>query len=135
VGAEVVCDLAGGSFTADAWRAVARGGRYLAVGFADDPENGTGGIALRPTCIGNFSIVGVIGAYMSNVPGALRRTGFNPFGRDVADSVHADLLRLVAKGEVRPHVGQRVALEDAAEALEAHEQRRTLGRTAVLIGT
>jgi len=135
VGAEVVCDLAGGSFTADAWRAVARGGRYLAVGFADDPENGTGGIALRPTCIGNFSIVGVIGAYMSNVPGALRRTGFNPFGRDVADSVHADLLRLVAKGEVRPHVGQRVALEDAAEALEAHEQRRSLGRTAVLIGT
>jgi NADPH2:quinone reductase len=135
VGAEVVCDLAGGSFTADAWRAVARGGRYLAVGFADDPENGTGGVALRPTCIGNFSIVGVIGAYMSNVPGALRRTGFNPFGRDVADSVHADLLRLVAKGDVRPHVGQRVALEEAAEALEAHEQRRSLGRTAVLIGT
>ncbi len=133
VGAEVVFDLAGGGFVTDAWRAVARGGRYIAVGFADDPENGTGGAALRPTCIGNFSIVGVIGAYLSNVPAALRRTGFNPFGRDVADSVHADLLRLIAKGDVRPHIGQRVSLADAAAALEAHEQRRSLGRTAVLL--
>jgi len=134
VGAEVVCDLAGGSFVADAWRAVARGGRYIAVGFADDPENGTGGTALRPTCIGNFSIVGVIGAYMSNVPGPIRRTGFNPFGRDVAERVHEDLLRLVRSGDVRPHVGRRVALEGAAAALEDHEQRRSLGRTAVLLG-
>jgi len=134
VGAEVVLDLAGGGFVADAWRAVAREGRYLAVGFADDPENGTGGTPLRPTCIGNFSIVGVIGAYMSNVPGALRRTGFNPFGREVADAVHADLLRLVASGDVKPHVGRRVSLHEAASALEAHEQRRSLGRTAVLIG-
>jgi NADPH2:quinone reductase len=118
----------------DAWRAVAREGRYIAVGFADDPENGTGGAALRPTCIGNFSIVGVIGAYMSNVPGAIRRTGFNPFGRDVAEKVHADLLGLVTRGDVRPHVGQRVSLEEAPAALEAHEQRRSLGRTAVLIG-
>lgn len=134
VGAEVVCDLAGGGFTADAWRAVARGGRYLAVGFADDPDNGTGGTALRPTCIGNFSIVGVIGAYVSNVPSALRRAGFNPFDRSVGEAVHADLLRLVAKGDVKPHVGRRVPLEEAAEALEAHEQRRSLGRTAVLLG-
>jgi NADPH2:quinone reductase len=133
VGAEVVCDLAGGGFMKDAWRATARGGRYLAVGFADDPENGTGGTPLRPTCIGNFSIVGVIGAYVSDVPAALRRTGFNPFGRDVADSVHADLLRLVAKGDVRPHVGQRVPLDGAAAALEAHEQRRSLGRSVVLL--
>jgi NADPH2:quinone reductase len=134
VGAEVVCDLAGGGFVADAWRAVARGGRYLAVGFADDPDNGTGGTPLRPTCIGNFSIVGVLGAYMSNVPGPLRRTGFNPFGRDVAERVHEDLLRLVRSGDVRPHIGQRVSLEEAPAALEAHEQRRSLGRTAVLLG-
>jgi len=134
VGAEVVADLSGGGFVTGAFQAVARGGRYLAVGFADDPEHGTGGTALRPTCIGNFSIVGVIGAYVSDVPSALRRMGFNPFGRDVAESVHADLLRLVANGDVRPYVGRRVPLEEVAEALEAHEQRRSLGRTAVLIG-
>jgi len=133
VGAEVVFDLAGGGFLRDAWRAVARGGRYIVGGFADDPDNGTGGVALRPTCIGNFSIVGVIGAYMGHLPPALRRMGFNPFGRDVAESVHADLLRLAASGDVRPHVGQKVPLDGAAAALEAHEQRRSLGRSVVLV--
>lgn len=133
VGAEVVCDLAGGDFVAKAWRCTARDGRYLAVGFADDPKNGTGGVALRPTCIGNFSIFGVIGAYMSHVPSVIRRAGFNPYGRDVAEKVHAELLQGISKGELRPIVGNRVPLEDAAEALEAHEQRTSLGRSVVLI--
>jgi NADPH2:quinone reductase len=129
----VVCDLAGGSFVEGSWRCVARGGRYLAVGFADDPENGMTGRALRPACIGNFSIVGVIGAYVSFVPPAMRRMGFNPFGRDVAEKVHAELLSLVAAGRIRPLVGRRVGLSEAGAALEAHEQRRSVGRTAVLI--
>jgi len=133
VGADVVLDLAGGSFVAGAWRAVARGGRYVAVGFADDPENGTGGTPLRPTCIGNFSLVGLIGAYMSNVPSALRRSGFNPYGRDVAEAVHTDLLSLIAKGDVSPYVGQRVSMEEAGQALEAHENRESLGRTSIEI--
>jgi NADPH2:quinone reductase len=133
VGAEVVCDLAGGGFTAEAWRCTARDGRYLAVGFADDPDNGTGGVPLRPTCIGNFSIVGVIGAYMSHVPPMIRRTGFNPYGRDVADRVHAELLEGIAKGALRPVVGQRVDLADAGRALEAHERRESLGRSVVRI--
>ena len=133
VGANVVCDLAGGSFVADAWRCTARDGRYLVIGFADDPENGTAGVALRPTCIGNFSIVGVIGAYMSNVPAVIRRTGFNPFGRDVAERVHAELMEGVAKGALRPVVGNRVTLETAGRALERHEDRSSLGRSVVMI--
>ncbi len=131
VGAEVVLDLAGGSFVASAWRAVAQGGRYVAAGFADDPENGTGGTALRPICMGNFSILGVLGAYVGNLPSPLRRAGFNPFGRDVGEAVHADLLELVAKGDVRPHVGRRVSMQEAGRALEAHERRESLGRTSV----
>ncbi len=133
VGVDVICDLVGGRVVADSWRCIARGGRYLVVGFADDPRNGTGGQPLRPTCMGNFSIVGVIGAYMPTLPSAIRRTGFNPFGRDVADAVHADLLQLVASGEIRPVVGRRIGIAEAGEALEDHEQRRTQGRTVVLI--
>lgn len=133
VGPQVICDLVGGGVTADAWRCIARGGRYVVVGFAGDPEHGTGGVPLRPACIGNFSIVGVIGAYLPALPSALRRTGFNPFGREVAESVHADLLSLVARGAIRPVIGQRVSLEEAAAALEDHEHRRTRGRTVVKI--
>ena len=134
VGPDVILDLVGGPFVERSWRCIARGGRYLVGGFAGDDENGTGGVPLRPTCVGNFSIVGVIGAYMPPMPSSVRRTGFNPFGRDVADRVHADLCEPVAKGEIRPLVGRRVALEGAAAALEDHEARRTTGRTAVLLG-
>jgi len=135
VGADVVLDLAGGGFVTDAWRAVARGGRYVALGFADDPDNGTGGTPLRPTCIGNFSIVGVLGAYMSQLPSPLRRSGLNPFDGETGKRVHALLCDGVAKGELRPHVGQRVPLAAAPAALEAHERRETRGRTAVLVAS
>jgi threonine dehydrogenase-like Zn-dependent dehydrogenase len=39
-GADVVCDLVGGDLVAPSWRCTAREGRYLAVGFTDDDQNG-----------------------------------------------------------------------------------------------
>lgn len=133
VGADVICDLAGGDFVEKSWRCVAREGRYLCVGFADDTENGFTGRPLRPACAGNFSIVGVMLAWMSNLPPAVRRMGLNPFGRDVADALHADLLALVAEGRIRPVIGRRVGLAKAGAALDDHEARRTTGRTVVLL--
>jgi len=134
VGADVICDLAGGDFVAKSWRCVAREGRYLCVGFADDPENGFAGRPLRPACAGNFSIVGVMLAYMSSVPSLVRRAGLNPWPREVGDEVHRDLLGLLAQRRIRPVVGRRVALDAAARALEDHEARRSVGRTVVLVG-
>ena len=134
MGADVICDLAGGDFVEKSWRCIAREGRYLCVGFADDPENGFTGRPLRPTCAGNFSIVGVMLAWMGNLPPAVRRMGLNPFGRDVAEEVHADLLRLVAEKRIRPVIGRRLSLEEAGAALDDHEARRTLGRSVVLVG-
>jgi NADPH2:quinone reductase len=134
VGAHVVCDLAGGDFVEKSWRCVAREGRYLCVGFADDAQNGMTGRPLRPTCLGNFSIVGVMLAYFDDLPPAIRRMGMNPFGRDVGDAVHADLLRLLGEKRIRPVVTRRVSLEEAGRALDDHEQRRTVGRTVVRVG-
>jgi NADPH2:quinone reductase len=131
VGADVVYDLTGGDFAERSWRCTARGGRYLAVGFADDENNGMTGRPLRMACIGNIDIVGVMVAWAESVDPGMRRFGFNPFGRDVADEIHADLLRLVAEGAIRPYVGRRVKMEEAGTALDAHEDRRSLGRTVV----
>jgi len=131
VGADVVYDLAGGDFVERSWRCTARGGRYLAVGFADDDDNGMTGRPLRMACIGNIDIVGVMLAWVDDVDPGMRRFGFNPFGRDVADEVHADLLRLAAEGAIRPSVGRRVGMEDAGAALDDHEARRAVGRTVV----
>jgi NADPH2:quinone reductase len=131
VGADVVYDLAGGDFVERSWRCVARDGRYLAVGFADDDDNGMTGRPLRMACIGNIDIVGVMLAWVEDVDPGMRRFGFNPYGRDVADEVHADLMRLAAEGAIRPYVGRRVPMEEAGAALDDHEQRRSVGRTVV----
>ena len=130
-GADVVYDLAGGDFVERSWRCTARGGRYLAVGFADDDANGMTGRPLRMACIGNIDLVGVMLAWADSVDPGMRRFGFNPYGRDVAEEIHADLLRLVAEGAIHPHVGRRVRMEDAGRALDDHRARRSLGRTVV----
>jgi len=133
VGADVVYDLAGGDFVERSWRCTARGGRYLAVGYTDDDENGMTGRPLRMASIGNIDIVGVMVAWVDKVDPGMRRFGFNPFGRDVADEVHGDLLRMLAEGSIRPHIGRRVSMEEAGAALEEHRARRALGRTVVLV--
>jgi NADPH2:quinone reductase len=133
-GADVIYDLSGGDYTERSWRCTAHGGRYLAVGFADDTDNGMTGRPLRMACIGNIDIVAVMLAWVDAVDPGMRRFGFNPFGRDVADEVHGDLLQMVADGRIRPHVGRRVALEEAGRALDDHEERRSLGKTVVEIG-
>ncbi len=130
-GADVVYDLAGGDFVERSWRCTSRGGRYLAVGFADDDANGMTGRPLRMGCIGNIDIVCVMVAWAGSVDPGMRRFGFNPFGRDVADEIHADLLRLVDKELIHPYVGRLVSMEEAGAALDDHEDRRSLGRTVV----
>lgn len=132
-GAEVVCDLAGGEFVGKSWQCVAREGRYLPVGFTDDDQNGMTGRPLRMASIGNFSIVGILGAWVDQVDPALRRFGFNPFTRDEGDRVHAALLDLVTTRSIRPYVGRVVEIDDAAAALADHEARRSVGRTVVRI--
>src|SRR5665213_434087 len=107
-GAEVIYDLAGGDFAERSWRCTAREGRYLAMGFADDENNGMTGRPLRMACIGNIDVVCVMLAWADTVDPGMRRFGFNPFGRSVADEIHTDLLRLVAEGKIRPVVGRRV---------------------------
>lgn len=133
VGAHVVCDLAGGDFVGRSWQCTAREGRYLAVGFTDDDANGMTGRPLRMASIGNLSIVGVLGAWVDDLDPGMRRFGFNPFTRADGDEVHADLLRRIAEGAVRPHVGRVVSMEDAGAALDDHEQRRSIGRTVVRV--
>ncbi len=134
LGADVVYDLAGGDFVERSWRCTARGGRYLAVGFADDDNNGMTGRPLRMACIGNIDIVAVMLGWAAAVDPGMRRFGFNPFGRDVAEEVHADLLRLVTEGKIHPVIGRRVSMADAGAALDDHEARRTIGRTVVELG-
>jgi NADPH2:quinone reductase len=129
-GADVVFDVVGGDGTETIWTTIAQGGRYLPVGFNDDPQSGLTGRPLRRVSMGNFSVLGVLLAYM-DAPIEFRRFGVNPFPPSVGREVHAQLTEMVAGGTIRPIVGRRIAMSDVAAALEDHEQRRTTGRTVV----
>jgi len=131
-GAEVVCDLIGGERTETVWTCVAREGRYVPVGFNDDPESGLTGRPLRKVSMGNFSILGVMLSY-NEAPLALRRFGLNPYPPTLGREIHAELCSLVEAGTIRPVIGRRVSMNEVAGALEDHEARRTTGRTVVVI--
>ena len=129
-GAEVIFDPIGGEQTETMWTCGALGGRYLAVGFNDDPESGLTGRPLRKLSMANMSVLGVLLAYL-DVPRDFRRFGINPFSPETGQRVHAALLDLVAAGAIRPVIGRRIGPDEVATALDDHAARRTTGRTVV----
>lgn len=132
-GADVIFDPIGGEQTETIWTCGALGGRYLAVGFNDDPESGLTGRPLRKLSMANLSVLGVLLAYL-DTPRDFRRFGINAFLPATGQRVHAALLELVAQGAIRPVIGRRIGLDDVAPALEDHAARRTSGRTVVVLG-
>jgi NADPH2:quinone reductase len=131
-GVDVAVDLVGGEGTETVWTCMAREGRYLPVGFNDDPQSGLTGRPLRKVSMGNFSVLGVILGY-GELPVDFRRFGLNMFGAEVGREVHAALLELVSARSIRPVIGRTVTMEQVAAALDDHEHRRTMGRTVVAV--
>ena len=130
-GVDVVCDLVGGPVAIPSWRCVAHEGRYLVAGFSSGIEAGEAGLPMRPVAKGNFSLVGVMLAYLdASLPG-LRDAGFSPWPREVGEAVHADLVRLLGEGRIRPVVGRRASFDAVPEAYADLEARRTIGRTVI----
>jgi NADPH2:quinone reductase len=129
-GADVAVDMVGGDGTETIWTCMAREGRYVAVGFNDDPESGLTGRPLRRVSMGNITVMGVMMGY-NDMPVEMRRFGINTFPPSVGREVHAALLELVAAGKIRPYIGRVITMEDVAQALDDHAQRKTSGRTVV----
>ena len=129
-GADVIFDPVGGEQTETLWTCGALGGRYLAVGFNDDPESGLTGRALRKLSMANMTAMGVLLAYF-DTPRDFRRFGINAFPPETGARVHDALLALVAAGSIRPVVGRTISLDEVGTALADHAARRTSGRTVV----
>jgi NADPH2:quinone reductase len=129
-GADVACDMVGGERTEAIWTCMASQGRYVPVGFNDDEQSGLTGRPLRRVSMGNFSVLGVMLAYL-DVPLEFRRFGINPFPPETGRRVHGSLCAMVASGQLRPVIGRRVGMDGVAAALEDHAARRTTGRTVV----
>jgi NADPH:quinone reductase len=112
-GVDVVLDPVGGDRFLDSLRALRENGRLVVVGFTGGsiPEVRVNRLLLR-----NTEVVGAgWGAYVMGKPELTREIG-------------AALDKMIAEGFVRPVVGARFPLEQAADALKMLDERRALGK-------
>ncbi|MCZ6809020.1 MAG: NADPH:quinone oxidoreductase family protein [Proteobacteria bacterium] len=117
-GADVIYDPVGGELFEQSLRAVAWRGRVLVIGFA------SGQISKIPAnlpLLKGSSIVGVFwGRFAEEEP-------------ETNAENTAELLRLLQKGKLRPHVSETYPLEQSALALQAVAARRAKGKIVIKI--
>jgi NADPH2:quinone reductase len=115
-GVDIVLDPVGGDRFTDSLRSLRENGRLVVVGFTGGsiPEVKVNRLLLR-----NTEVVGAgWGAYVMGKPDLNREIG-------------AAVNRMVDEGFVRPLVGQRFPLEDAADALKTLDARRATGKVVL----
>jgi len=116
-GVDVVFDPVGGPYSEPALRDMAWNGRFLVVGFAagDIPK-----VPLNLALLKGCSIVGVFwGAFTRNEPELNRKN-------------NDELLKLYARGEVKPHIHGTYPLERAADALNEVMYKRVSGKVVLV---
>jgi NADPH2:quinone reductase len=132
-GVDVAFDSVGGEVTTKTFRCMAFNGRHLLVGFASGIEAEDEGIVPRPVLFGNFSLYGVCHAYVDDPAVLKAMSGYNFPSHADGERVHAQILRLVLDGSLRPVVGNEVAFGDLPRALQAMADRESMGRNVVLV--
>lgn len=111
-GVDVVYDPVGGNYAEPAIRALAWAGRYLVIGF----PAGIPSIPLNLTLLKSCQIVGVFwgAAVMRDMKSHIANV--------------KDLMRFYSEGQIKPHISERFALEEAGKALTALAERRATGK-------
>jgi NADPH2:quinone reductase len=115
-GVDVVLDPVGGDRFTDNLRSLREGGPCVVVGFTGGsiPE-----VRVNRLLLNNVDVVGAgWGAYVLSKP-------------DVVRSIGEEVGKLVSAGFVRPIVGARFPLSDAAEALELLDSRGATGKVVL----
>ncbi|MEQ9406035.1 MAG: NADPH:quinone oxidoreductase family protein [Cyclobacteriaceae bacterium] len=117
-GADVIFDPIGGELSEESFRAIARGGRHLVVGFASGviPK-----IPLNLPLLKSASIVGVFwGGFFRNEPEKNR------------ENVSL-LLSWLKDGSIRPVIDEVFSIEKAVDALRKMQKRNVLGKVLLEI--
>ncbi|MEI7031172.1 NADPH:quinone oxidoreductase family protein [Streptomyces pratensis] len=118
-GADVVYDPVGGDAYAKSVKCIAFEGRVVVVGFASGVIPTP---ALNHALVKNYSVLGLHwGLYNTKDPAAVR-------------ACHDELTELAARGAVKPLISDRVAMADAAKAVQRVADGTSTGRIVVLPG-
>jgi len=115
-GVDMVLDPVGGDRFLDSLRSLAEDGRLVVVGFTGGaiPE-----VKVNRLLLKNTEVIGAgWGAYVMGKPELNRQIG-------------AAIAEMMGAGIVRPLIGQRFALEDAAQALHTLDERRAVGKVVL----
>lgn len=115
-GVDVVIDPVGGDRFTDSLRCLGEGGRVVVVGFTAGsiPE-----VKVNRLLLNNVEVIGAgWGAYVMGKPELNREIG-------------AEIERLIDSGHVRPVVGDRFPLAEAAAALELLDSRGATGKVVL----
>jgi NADPH2:quinone reductase len=130
-GVDLVCDLVGGATTTATFPVVAHGGRHVLAGFSGGIEAEDTGIVPRPLLFGNFDLVGVMLAYVSDPAVAKAWTTFNLFSRADGEAVQAHLVALLDEGRIHTVVGRTAPADTLPVELQLLADRATMGRTVL----
>jgi NADPH2:quinone reductase len=130
-GVDVAFDAVSGDVTLQTFKCMAFNGRHILAGFASGIEQEDEGLVPRPVLFGNFDLVGVCHAYVDDPVVFKRLSTFNFPSHHDGEKLHAELLALFASGKLRTVVGQEVPFAELPAALDAMEQRKTMGRTVI----
>ena len=118
-GAQVVLDPVGGRYAEPALRGLGRGGTFVTLGYA------AGAIPSIPLNLVMLKGITVRGMEIRTFHGDYPETA----ARD-----DAELAALFASGAVRPYIGARFPLRDAAVALRYVADRKALGKVVIDVG-
>ncbi len=115
-GARVVIDPVGGSYSEPALRALTRGGTFVTLGYA---AGTIPAIPLNLVLLKDITIRGMeIRTFTADHP--------EDAARDIAE-----LQQMFAGGLIRPHIGARFALTEAAAALRHVAERKAVGKVVI----
>ena len=115
-GAQVVIDPVGGPYAEPALRGLARGGIFVTLGYA---AGQIPAIPLNLVLLKGITIRGMeIRTFSADYP-------------DEAASAVVELDRMFADGTLRPHIGARFTLREAAAAMRHVADRKALGKVVL----
>ena len=117
-GLDICVDNVGGALFATLARSMGWNGRLLPIGFTSGeiPQ-----LPMNLPLLKNYSIIGVFaGAWAEKYP-------------DEAARMNDTLMRLLADGQIRPHIDRILPLEEAGDAMRAVANRTVQGRIVLKI--
>jgi NADPH2:quinone reductase len=135
-GVDVVFDNVGEAVMEKSLQCTAYNGRYLMMGFAsnkvvaDEPF-----IVPRRIMLGNLKLCGVLLGYQPPEMAEMLKTamGWNFATSELGATIMREIVELVLTEKIKPVVGETIAFQDIPVAIEAMADRRTTGRTIVLL--